>query len=168
MFELIGSVLTGGATGIIGTVISGITEHVKQKQKDQSNLNRLRAERETEVAVAEAKEQVRVRAQMQAAQEATRMAEAERDTAEAELRKQSIQSDRATYSHKDSPTLLIVVDAVRGFVRPVLTVLLVAFTAMVYLTTDDPGIQKQIVATVLYITTAATLWWFGTRTKPPV
>lgn len=54
------------------------------------------------------------------------------------------------------------VNAVRALTRPVLTVLLWAIAALVFLAADAAG-RAAIVETVVFAATAATLWWFGDR-----
>lgn len=71
-------------------------------------------------------------------------------------------------------------DFVRGLVRPALTVYLCILTTLIYfkaahqLNNDVilPGmafdLTNQIINTILYLTTTAVLWWFGSRgTKAP-
>ena len=73
--------------------------------------------------------------------------------------------------------LLLLLDLVRGLVRPGLTVYLCFVTTVVYLQArgllvaspltpeQAVGMVNQIIATVLYLTTTCVLWWFGTRSK---
>ena len=60
------------------------------------------------------------------------------------------------------------VDAVRGLTRPLLTWSLFALVGAIYflLGASDlgaVGLRPRIVETVLYLFTAAMLWWFGSR-----
>jgi hypothetical protein len=72
----------------------------------------------------------------------------------------------------------VLVDALRGIVRPGLTVYLCAITTLIYsdaqlllnkaqgmTATEALDLTKMVVGTVLYLTTTCVLWWFGTRNK---
>jgi len=155
MLELIGSVLSGGVTGLFGAGISSVIEYLKQKQKDQHELAMIQAERETLKLEIQGRERV-----------ADIQAETSRDIAESKAFSESLIADRASYSTGNSKWLVLV-DAVRGLTRPVLTLMLVVLTSVLWFTTDDQILQSQIVATVLYVTTASILWWFGSRMKQP-
>jgi len=54
------------------------------------------------------------------------------------------------------------VNAVRALTRPVLTLLLWAITAMIFLHADAAG-RAAVLETATFAATAATLWWFGDR-----
>ena len=64
---------------------------------------------------------------------------------------------------------MTVVDVVRGLVRPALTVGLFTLVGAIYFSLaasaepSVPALKAQIVHTVLYMATAAGLWWFGQR-----
>ncbi len=101
---------------------------------------------------------------------------------------QSFTLEPKQYSAKAtiSPTasfMLVVLDFIRGLVRPGLTIYLCAITTMMYLEAkvimagvgalisaeQAITVHNIIVTTVLYLTTTCVLWWFGTRNsqKPP-
>jgi len=79
--------------------------------------------------------------------------------------------------------MLVLLDFLRGIIRPGLTVYLCAITTIIYLdaksvlqniqgvlsAADALNLVQTIVATILYLTTTCVLWWFGTRnkSKPP-
>jgi hypothetical protein len=77
--------------------------------------------------------------------------------------------------------LLVLLDFLRGVVRPGLTVYLCAITTLIYVearaimagvsfaTADAMRVHDLIVNTIMYLTTTCVLWWFGTRNsqKPP-
>lgn len=153
MFELLANVLTGGATGLLGTVISHVFSYVKEKQKNEQTLSILREERELLKMEIEGRERV-----------AHIEAESVKDVAESNAFSASFDADEARYS-ADGSHWLVMVDVVRGLIRPILTLGLIIFVAIIWGTSDDPLIDKQIVTTVLYVCTAAVLWWFGTRVK---
>ena len=96
----------------------------------------------------------------------------------------SYDNDRAAYldpsaqkTSKFARTMFTIVDSVRGLIRPILTLYMVVLATMMFVwaqrlagdkaITPDAAVQLigQIVATILYLTTACVLWWFGSR--PP-
>lgn len=155
MWDLISSLLTGGATGLLGVGISSAVEYYKQKQKNQHELQLLEAERTMMELEIQGRERVAV-------------IESERaqSVEETKLVAASIATDRATYSDGHS-RWLVLVDVVRGLTRPLLTAGLIILVSVMWATTDEFETRRQIAATVLYITTAAVLWWFGSRVKQP-
>lgn len=56
------------------------------------------------------------------------------------------------------------VDAVRALTRPVLTLLLWVITGLVFFAAEAEG-RAAIIETATFAATAATLWWFGDRSK---
>jgi hypothetical protein len=161
MLELLVSLISGGATGIAGVALSAFVEHYKQKQKNEHELLIL------------SKEQENMKLEI-ANGERLAVIESEKNMAIAadNLMAQSIAADKATYSTDVSGSkwafMLILVDVVRGLTRPGLTFLLVLSTVLMYFFPPAATLtetQMKIAATVLYITTAAVLWWFGSRVK---
>lgn len=153
MWDLIANIFTGGVTGLIGALLSGVLEFFKQKQKNVHDLAILAAERETLSLEIQGRERV-----MTIEGETAQQIEASR------LLSVSIASDRATYSNGESKWL-VVVDVVRGLTRPILTLFLGVFMMMLWFSTDSVELQNQITTTVLYIATTCFFWWFGTRVK---
>ena len=155
--EIIGSVLTGGLTGVIGSGITSYVEFKKQEQKFAHDLQIATLDNEMMKLEIAGKERVAVIEQ-----------ETEELIADSKAFSESIAADRATYSQGMKSKWLVAVDVVRGLTRPTLTVVLCVLTATIWFTTDEklqPDIKKQVAATVLYVTTAAVLWWFGSRVK---
>lgn len=153
ILELIGSVVTGGATGVIGAAISNGVEYVKRKQANAHELALLAEERENLKLEISGRESV-----------ARIQGESAVMVADASTLSASLTADRATYSDGGS-RWLVMVDVVRGLTRPLLTLALVFFVGILWGTSTDPTLDTRIAATVLYLATAAVLWWFGTR--PP-
>lgn len=54
------------------------------------------------------------------------------------------------------------VDAIRGLTRPTLTFLLWIIAAGIWLG-SEAGVRGEVVESVTFAATAATLWWFGDR-----
>ena len=186
MLELLGtvfgSIFSGGATGIIGVIAQRIADY-KNKQLD-IEAQAKRAEHEIAMRKADAE----IMAQEWAAR--TKVAEVEAAGREAVAAEQSFAAsfgmEPKRYAEGVKPSrgqgwVLVMLDALRGSVRPVLTVYLCAVTTMVYLQaysimetqplTADQAIDlvRLIIGTILYLTTTCVLWWFGTRNRshPP-
>lgn len=173
LFGLLGSILSGGATGLIGIIIQRIADY-KNKQLD---LQEKAATRSHELAVMSAEWQGRLSV-------AKEQGEAARDVADSGALAASYQGafDRfATWDMKREKWYfkmwMVALDFLRGIVRPALTVYLCVLTTLIYLEArglvaqedlaveDALKLQVRIVETILYLTTTCVLWWFGTRNK---
>mgnify|MGYP003627870918 FL=1 len=146
MFGVISSVLTGGATGLIGSLLSkgiGIFE-AGQKRKDKA------LEYEQELKLLDKQ------AALRTAETENELAIANAETA-ASLRE-------ASYSHDNSmgKPHRWVVDVLR-LVRPVLTGFLLILVGGIYFTTDDFAMKAGVIDSVLFMTSSAVTWWFGDR-----
>jgi len=146
MFGVISSVLTGGATGLIGSLLSkgiGIFE-AGQKRKDKA------LEYEQELKLLDRQ------AALKTAETENELAIANAETA-ASLRE-------ASYSHDSSmgKPHRWVVDVLR-LVRPVLTGFLLILVGGIYFTTDDFAMKAGVIDSVLFMTSSAVTWWFGDR-----
>jgi|TARA_R110002096_G_scaffold221598_2_gene410465 hypothetical protein len=147
MWDMIGAALTGGATGIFGSVISkGLSiwqfkEEVKSKKVDYEHetvlfelqLASRRSEMESEQAIVNV-----------AAEKSVRV---------------------ASYKHASNVGETSVwVNNVLRLVRPVLTLLMVGLTAYVA-SNFEVVTQKELAAQIIAITSMCFAWWFGDRTK---
>lgn len=139
-FEFMGSALAGGATGLIGVAMSLFGDWLRGRREDKQRA----------VLLADAERAARDLAESTAAAGA------------ADVLAASIAADAATYSRAGS-SVLVFVDLVRGLTRPVLTLYLCVAISIFYFTTDMAALRLEILQTALYLTTAAVLWWFGTR-----
>lgn len=184
MGELIGqgllAIVSGGATGLLGIVFQRIFDHWKNKQE----LDKLKAQHEHERGMR--KLDAEIMAQEWAAR--TKVAEVEAAGREAVADSQAFAASFALepklYSEKVKPGkvagfMLVLVDVIRGIVRPGLTLYLAwiatslyeqnrALVAVLDLQTDTTkilGIYEQIVVTLLYLFTTCVLWYFGTRNR---
>lgn len=173
LFGLIGSVLTGGATGLLGVIIQRFADY-KNKQLDMQIRVQDRAH---ELAVMDREWAGRVK--VAEVEGASREAVAD-SGALAESYKGAF--DRfATWDMRREKwwvkAWMVFLDVIRGLVRPGLTIYLCAITTMIYVeaqqvlvsTAPDPEaasvMVKHIVNVILYLTTTCVLWWFGTRNK---
>lgn len=145
------SILTGGATGVLGTLLSFGTKFFEDRARHKRELD-LRA-LDIELAKTEA-----AGAERAAAIEA----ESDREAAEWGAMQESIRDAGREWS-TDGHWLLTWTEAFRRLTRPGLTLLFVALTGAIYFTIADGEIQLRVVDTVLYLATASTLWWFGGR-----
>lgn len=188
ILELIGAgiagILSGGATGLLGVGIQRVADYFNKKQ----DLEKLTKQYDHEVRMREA--DAAIMAQEWAAR--TRVAEIQEQgkeaVADAGAFAASFGMEPARYSEGVKPGkvaggLLILLDILRGIVRPGLTIYLCWIASKMYeesravLAILDPAthsdtmvkVYAQIVFTLLYLFTTCVLWWFGTRNKqaPP-
>ena len=157
MLDTIMSVLSGGATGLLGTIVSGGIDlfQSRAEHKREIDLRRL----DIELAQAEAGSAERV---------AAIEAEGARDRGELEAMEASYRAASSRMSRPGDGVLMKAVDFVRGMTRPVLTWGLVALVGAIYFTLGageltPESVKPRIIETILYLATAAVLWWFGQR-----
>ena len=145
MFELLGTVLTGGVTGIVGSVIGKAFSFLDAWQEEK------KADHDHERTVALLELQNKFGAE-----------ESEREVAIAQS-KVDADSRMASYSHDSmaGTSSLWVVDLLR-LVRPVLTFSLIVLVGMLYFSADMGG-RATIEASVIYMASSSVLWWFGDR-----
>ena len=138
MWDVIGTVLTGGATGIIGTVIGKAFSFVDSWQKEKA------ADKEHTRSIELYKLQ-------------SEELEGQMQVAEISLR-------AASYAHDQSAGVASpwAVNVLR-MVRPVITGGLILLVGIIYFRTDDLLQQNVIIQSVIYMASSATLWWFGDR-----
>ena len=151
--DVILGLLTGGATGLIGTIVSGGLKYFNMKQEQSHELKVM--EMELKTMDKEAEVALKIEAKKQEGKEA----EAAWRGLEASYR------EAGQRWSTGSSGWIVLVDVVRGLMRPLLTLALVVLMGVIYFTlgVDKPTMQAQIVSTVLYLATAAVLWWFGSR-----
>ena len=182
MFEVLGtifgSIFSGGATGLIGVVLQRFADY-KNKQLDMQL-----EQQKHENAVALRRVDAEIMAQEWAARTQVASVEAagKEEVANAQAFERSYSLEPQRYAEGVKPTkaqawVLILLDAVRGIIRPGLTIYLCILTTMVWyqakavlgqedLDAEAAGdIWRMVVGTILYLTTTCVLWWFGTRNK---
>jgi len=182
MLELLGaafsSIVGGGMTGILGVVVQRIADF-KNKQLDLQ-LNKQKYEYELTLR--------KVDAEIMAHEWAgrTKVAEVEASGREAVADSQAFAASFNEPQRYSDPSranntqtwLLVILDFIRGIVRPGLTIYLCVITTLIYfqarelLGSSIPEehayeILKTIIGTILYLTTTCLLWWFGSRNKQP-
>ena len=151
------SILTGGATGLLGTAISGAIDFFQSRQRHAQEMDLRRLDIELAHAEAEG-------AMAHAAIEA----EAARERAEWEALEASYREASRRWSRPGDGWAMQLVDVVRGLTRPALTWSLFALVGAIYFLLGASELAEEplgprIVETVLYLFTAAVLWWFGAR-----
>jgi len=134
MFDLISTVLTGGATGIIGSVLGKAFSFIDAWQEEK----KAGADHQRTL------EMLKLQGEMKS------------DEAENEMR-------IASYGHDTGigTASLFVINILR-LVRPVLTFTLILLVGILYFQADVGG-KATIEASVIFMASTATLWWFGER-----
>lgn len=185
MLDILGtifsSVVGGGMTGILGVVVQRIADY-KNKQLD---LQLVTLKNNHEVHMREVDAEIMREEWTARTKIAEVEAEAKEDVAESQAFAASF-NEPVRYSEPTKHSIgqswvMVILDAIRGLVRPTLTIYLCALTTIIYLhskkllylhgvnMTPDQAIKhvNLIIGTVLYLTTTCVLWWFGTRNKTP-
>ena len=156
MLETLTAILSGGATGLLGTVISAGVGWVERRQRHQQELDL----RKLDIQVAR-----------EEAASAERVAAIEAESRESEAGWRAFEASHAAaatrWSRGDSGWL-VAVDVVRGLIRPVLTIGFLVLAGVIYFRlplVPPADMGARMIDTVLYLATTTTLWWFGTRPK---
>jgi len=164
----ISSLLSGGATGIIGSIVTNISDYFEQRRKNQHQL-KLR-----ELDIQEMEKEYEWRAKI-----------TEQKT---ETKVQEISYDHDSRSYTSGMQLksgwlkapLVFVDFIRGMVRPALTIFLIVLVWMTFNKVqgviDSAGMEALnpdkamsiyagVIDMILYLASTAVTWWFGTRPR---
>ena len=179
---ILGSVFTGGATGVLGVVVQRWADY-KNRQID---LQIAKQQGEFELAKLKADAEISAQEWAGRTKVAATEADAAKDVAESQAFATSLQKEPERYSNVGSVTpmqnwLLVLLDVLRGAVRPMLTLYLCVLTTYIWwqvrqeLSTEDLdansviAVWTKVVDTILYLFTTTTLWYFGTRNRqaPP-
>jgi hypothetical protein len=171
MLSAITALLSGGLTGIIGAGLQKYSDYKTKKLELQINQQRYVHEvelRKIDIELMKSEWGGRFK-----------VAEVEGDTA---AFKESLTSEPKRFSEGVKYTtrqgwMMVLLDVLRGIVRPGLTVYLCAITTIIYYQaiqilggytiTSAAAFEMvdKIIATVLYLTTTVVCWWFGARNK---
>jgi len=145
MFELLGTVLTGGITGVVGSVIGKAFSFLDAWQEEKKATN----EHGRTLELLELQNKIG----------------AEENEREMEITQAKIDADSrvASYSHDavGGTSSMWVIDLLR-LVRPVLTFSLIILVGILYFKAA-PGGRATIEASVIYLSSSSCLWWFGDR-----
>ncbi len=172
------SVMAGGATGIIGAIVSRVGDYYKDKQE----IEKLKLKYENEIELRHA--DARIVELEYAGRNTVAMTEGQNasDIAETRAFEASYQFDSARLSSPSKLSkfwsgYLAFFDGLRSAVRPSLTAILCITMLIVYLEAariikDKPitpdqafEIYMQIATNIIYLNSCVVLWWFGTSYK---
>lgn len=150
MWDVIGSVMTGGATGILGSVLGKLFNFADVYIEEK------KAKGEHERTM-----------EMHRLQSELRADELENERAIVE--EQSAGAARvASYSMMAGVEVPYPwVAAILRLIRPVLTIMLVAIVWYIYASSDDIAQQETIIQSVIFMASTAVLFWFGDRAMRP-
>lgn len=171
---MIESLLAGGLTGVIGSLLSNIFDFLKLRQNVKLEIEKKKLDL-----------QAMDKEYRYALEMSSRQIEGAVDMAALDTMGKSYEHDQASYSKGLSVTgwgvhAMTFVDVIRGLVRPIMTGVLLAVlydTRMeVEAVIDAVGMEKldvyqalilysRIVDAIIYMAVSAGLWWFGTRPK---
>jgi len=148
MFGILGSFLAGAGGALINKVLGMADDHLKHK-------------RELEAAVLDRAHELKVVELDMSA----RMAQYDHEVDVVE-RESASKALTGSYSHASSiRSSYPWVDAVRALVRPTLTLVLVVYLIVIYLTAEEMTVSA-LSAAIVELTFLAVGWWFGGRTAP--
>jgi hypothetical protein len=180
----ISSILTGGATGLLGAALQLFFQYksatLQARVDEVKNAHELLM-RDKDLALMQAEQAGRFKV-------AETEAEAAKSVAADQAFAKSLFAEPERYSDiqhlsQGQQWLLVVLDFARGIVRPGLTLYLCVLTTYIWwqvrqlLSLEDLdasavlNVWQTVVSTILYLTTTVVLWWFGTRNRqsfPPL
>lgn len=174
------SILSGGATGLLGAAIQRFADYKNkqldlQQQKQANDYDLQKRQIDLQITNAEWQGKLKVAQEEGATQ---------REVADTQAFQASLLKEPDRYSPTQGLTtrqvwMLVLLDFARGIVRPALTLYLIVLESLVYQqaklvlgaqalsAADALQIWKMVVGSILYLTTTCVLWWFGTRNKQP-
>lgn len=180
MGDILGALLTGAGGGILGG-ITGILgaglQLFAQYKLEQLKLETLKIKNEHEIAITNA--EWAGRSQVAATEAAGREAVADSEALAASYKMEPTMYSAGQKLGVMQRWVFVLLDFVRGIIRPALTIYLGALTTYVlWLVNETVGVRVltatqayelwvMVVGTVMYLTTTCVLWWFGTRNKTP-
>ena len=147
MGEILTMMLSGGATGLLGTLMSGGISFFKKKQAN-AHMLQLREMDMRELAL---------EAQSSERQEALKLEAAMRKGSYADARTFISKNMKLTNGQK---WIVVFIDLIRGLMRPVITIFFLVMTYLLYRQGQE---TQSIESAIIYMTTTTVLWWFGTR-----
>jgi len=183
LIEALGTVLTGGLTGLLGSALTTTFGFFNQKAKNKHELAMRKLDHELMVKEAEIGMQVteaELQGDLALSMEESRR-EALKQTAQDKLAGTTLDK---LFDHKwTTPfgvfiaVLFGLLDFIKGFIRPGMTLYMTVLVTMIYLsakqTLNQPGLGltapqaleliHQLLDTVMFVFTTITLWWFGER-----
>lgn len=150
---MITDLMFGGLTGLIGGIAEKITAYKTKKLELELQKEKFANE------IALRKVDAEIMQQEWAAR--TKVAEVE---GAAKVEVEDAKAFATSYRMEPKTYGIKWLDALRGSIRPALTLYLCAVVTTMYLRTDGGTIDAQSVAnTILYLCVTAVCWWFGSR-----
>lgn len=186
MLELFGGAISaifgGGATGLLGMVLQRLFDGVFGWLKAKQDLATFQAKAAHEIALREKDAAIMREEWAGRTRVAASESDSRKDVAASEAFGNSLLREPERYSAVQLLTpaqnwVMVILDFLRGIVRPALTVYLCALTTYIWWQVralirheDLSGAEilslwRLVVETILYLTTTVVLWWFGTRNK---
>lgn len=168
MFGWITSLLSGGATGLLGSLVTNVADYFENKRKNQHEIELRKLD------IQEMQQEYEARKEITAQQTS------------AQTTQTSYEHDSRSYTSGmkiKSAWLkagLVFVDMIRGLVRPALTVFLIILVWMTFSQVQavlesagvDPlpvnkagAIYASVVDMILYLAATSVTWWFGTSPR---
>ncbi len=179
MLESVISLLGGGITGVLGATVQRVYEF-KSKKLD---IELQKAKFENEIALRKVDSEIMdkewaARVHVAEIEGASKADVADSGAFAAALTNEpKLFSEKVTELSRGQAWLMVLLDVLRGIVRPGLTLYLAAVTTAMYIKASHIlnadmiipemayGLVRDITQTVLYLFTTATLFYFGVRNK---
>lgn len=165
VIETLGAIFSGGAVGLVGSIATRIGDYFTKEQE----LKKTKIDHEHEIVLRNID-----RKMMQLEYEGrNKLAVTEGEmAAEVEAAKAfqvSFSTEPKMYSNQSSLTpnqnwLLVVLDFVRGFIRPGITLYSLIFVTVLYFL-GSPDEKATITEHAIFLSSTCTMWWFGIRSK---
>lgn len=176
--EFLTSILSGGATGLLG---AGIARYADYKNK-QLDIEVQKLKFDNEIQLRHIDERMMEKEWEARNQIAFTEAEARMDVEDSKSFQSALAMEPKLFHNPSKLTKaqnawMVLVDGIRGLIRPGLTLYLCAISTAVYMQAGkvieqspipvESAVQiyNQISSTILYLTTTCVLFWFGSRTK---
>ena len=185
LFDVLGSAAGGGLLGLIGTGFKSWQERKENDAQREHSLQLRKLDQEDmrlEAELALKQTEIAISGQVQIVD---KEAQAAQDVAATQLQAVSYTQDKASYARIDHlkgwwgtfwQGLLAFVDVIRGVMRPGITLYLLALCSIMawelYTLVNTAGLlnanqvwplYQQLVNTMVFLTTTAVTWWFGSR-----
>lgn len=176
LFTGITSILGGGLTGLIGSVTQRVFEFKTKKLEIELQKDKFA----NEIALKKVDAEIMAQEWTARTKVADIEAAARVEVEDSKAFNTALTSEPQRYSQGDltpRQNWMIMLDVLRGVIRPGLTIYLCFITTVIYLKASKllngetimPGMAydlvTQIINTILYLTTTCVLFWFGTRNK---
>ena len=137
MFDFLTTVISGGATGILGSVLGKAFSFIDSWQEEKKAKN----------DHARTMDMARLQSELRSEEGDAKLASYQHDM-----------SAGVSYPW---------VAAILRLVRPFLTFALIGLMTFIYIRVSDLAQQETIIQSVIYLSSTGTLWWYGDRALRP-